>query len=385
MRMTCVTPTRRIGRGLLLSIVGLVLSCGGEDFDDAGPELGADAGADAGDVARDASVASDAGVDCVPGEVQDDRLMTGGDGCEAGEREEELTCNDDGSAFEWRATTEFDGSLRECEPGAVESQGEGCDEEERTCSSTCTWGDLEPVLDCPRDQVVFVNFDGVTIEDCPGNCEDPKTNKSLVVGAEYGGMDTSWSFAPFTRSRADKDAILNKLSGYFAAFVVRFVDERPVDGDYTMAVVSDTHFLPNHGVCPLDCDNSSEQICMVNNITDNTTDTIARFVAHELGHSFGLHHVDNAAGIMNWDSSGSSFTASPLTEAQACGLTLGQTQDAPAILAANLGLRDEVNIGATCHVDGVEGACIDTVADTCTGTVHVGACPGPAEIRCCTP
>jgi hypothetical protein len=340
------------------------------------------------DAGRDGDLEDGGGAEgtCNPGEVQGLRTVNGGEGCEAGAREEALTCLGDGTGFDWVATTDFDGSDRQCEGGTVESRESGCWEEVRTCApETCTWSAWEWAMDCLREQVVFVNFEGVTIDDCPGNCEDPRENKSLIVGAEYGGSASSWTFEPFTRGADAEDEILNKLSGYYARYLIRFVKVRPESGPYTMAVVTDTHMLPNHGVCPLDCDNTSEQICLINNITDNTNDTIARFVAHELGHSFGLHHVDNIAAIMNWDSSGSAFTASPLAEDQSCGLTLGQTQDAPSMLGNALGLRDEENVGASCHVAGVEGSCIDTDTTGCDGLVHVGACPGPAAIRCCTP
>jgi hypothetical protein len=39
----------------------------------------------------------------------------------------------------------------------------------------------------------------------------------------------------------------------------------------------------------------------------------------------------------------------------------------------------------TCSVGGVGGVCIDTSKSPCGGTVHTGYCPGPANIRCCTP
>jgi hypothetical protein len=38
-----------------------------------------------------------------------------------------------------------------------------------------------------------------------------------------------------------------------------------------------------------------------------------------------------------------------------------------------------------CSVGGEEGECIDVQSTDCDGTVHVGYCPGPWNIRCCTP
>jgi hypothetical protein len=375
----------RLGLCCIPALVVLA-GCGGE-FDDMG-SAGFDAsasefGEDGGGVgAGDGGKAS-----CDPGEVSDTRVVEGGIECAAGQREEALTCATDGSGFQWQPLEDFDGSQRECEPGAIETRGEGCDEETRTCAAnTCRWGPFEWVNECAVEQIVFVNFGGVTLDDCgPGQCEDPQADTSWMVGDPYGGADASWTFEPFARGQDAQDEILNKLNGYYARYFIRFVQERPSSGDYTMAVVTDTHFLPNHGVCPLDCNNETEQICLVNNITDNSVDTIARFTAHELGHSFGLHHVTNSADIMFWDSSGSSFTQAILEPESSCGLMMGDVQDAPAILANNIGLRAEENVGGACYVDGAAGSCIDVVADSCTGTLITGACPGPADIRCCMP
>ncbi len=322
---------------------------------------------------------------CTPGDVFDTRVVAGGLGCLKGQKMQALTCDDAGAMYVWVDLEPFDGSARECEPDAVQSMGSGCEEEVRVCDNqTCTWGAYELVLQCPEEQIVYVNFDGQKVDDCPGFCDEPHNNKTWIVGDSYGGAASSWTFPPFTRGRAARDEILNKLSGYYRRYKILFEETRPANPPYTMVVVSDAHLLPNHGVCPLDCDNSAERTCLVNKTDDDQIDTVARYVAHELGHSFGLHHVSSAADIMVWNSVGSSFTSSTL-EQDACGKSKGALQDAPAVLAKNLGLRSEQNVGASCYVSGAGGTCIDENVTSCTGTIHSGACPGPAQIRCCVP
>jgi hypothetical protein len=41
--------------------------------------------------------------------------------------------------------------------------------------------------------------------------------------------------------------------------------------------------------------------------------------------------------------------------------------------------------GITCEANGEAGECIDTSVSVCSGQLHTGACPGAANIRCCTP
>ena len=45
-------------------------------------------------------------------------------------------------------------------------------------------------------QIVYVNFDGVTVDDCDGYCSDAPINRSWAIGAVWGS--DSVTFAPYT-------------------------------------------------------------------------------------------------------------------------------------------------------------------------------------------
>lgn len=185
-------------------------------------------------------------------------------------------------------------------------------------------------------QVVYVNFDGPTITDCSGYCSDAEHNRSWVVGAQG---DARKDFLPFTNAAA-RATIMTSLRGKFARYRVAFTTSRPSHGPYTMVVVSPSYW-PHHGVAPLDCGNANRSdIAFVYRTNGYTAEAIAREVAHELGHSFGLSHVVNNADIMQWASSGGRYTVARYDTAHESGKCFsGSTQNAPAMLAANLGLR----------------------------------------------
>jgi hypothetical protein len=107
-----------------------------------------------------------------------------------------------------------------------------------------------------------------------------------------------------------------------------------------MVVISPTTG-PHHGVAPQDCNNSNpNDIAFVYKIGGSTADTISRFAAHELGHSFGLAHVLESSDIMQWASSGRAFRRSTLDKSDAhwFGACVdGNVQDEPAMLTAALG------------------------------------------------
>lgn len=184
-------------------------------------------------------------------------------------------------------------------------------------------------------QVVYVNFDGPTVTDC--NCSDSKTNQSLVIGHIFGA--NSVNFAPYTNTSA-QSAIVAKLRGYFADYNIAFTTTRPTSGDYTMMIISPTSG-PHHGVAPQDCDNRNRNdIAFVYKIGSSSVDTISRFAAHELGHSFGLAHVKESTDIMQWASAGSAFRRSTLDKSDAHwfgACVEGNVQDEPVMLAGTLG------------------------------------------------
>jgi len=195
---------------------------------------------------------------------------------------------------------------------------------------------VEPVA-AAGDQIVFVNFKGPTIHNCANYCSDALTNRSFVMGA-FG--KSAVDFAPYTDA-VRRGAILRRLRALYAKYRVTFVTTRPASGPYTMLVISPTSSLPHHGVAPLDCGNADKSdIAFVYKIGGVSADLIARFAAHELGHSFGLAHVVGGDQVMQWASSGAKFGASNYDTGHPSGKCFnGTTQHAGAMLTATLGLR----------------------------------------------
>jgi hypothetical protein len=189
-------------------------------------------------------------------------------------------------------------------------------------------------------QVVYVNFDGPTVTDCANYCSDARTNKSWIMG--YLGRKKV-DFAPYTSARG-KSTIMAALRAHFAAYDVSFTEKRPTSGDYEMVIISPT-VLPHHGIAPLDCGNTNkDDIAFVFKTNEGAGDSperealIGREASHELGHSFGLTHVDNDADIMQWASSGSRFTIAKRDRVHDAGKCMsGEIQNAPAMLKKVLG------------------------------------------------
>ncbi len=97
------------------------------------------------------------------------------------------------------------------------------------------------------------------------------------------------------------------LAVYFGNFDVRVVTERPLQGKYTMIVVGalvGSGLTAIGGRATLDCDNKHDaNVGVVTpNFSAKTTKWperyLARLIAHEAGHTFGLMHVEGEIGIM---------------------------------------------------------------------------------------
>ncbi len=201
--------------------------------------------------------------------------------------------------------------------------------------STSEYGSISQGLGAP--QVVYVNFDGPTIDHCA--CSDAINNRSLVI--DYAFKKPSMKFQPYT-STTGRRTIMANLKKFFAAYNITFTTTRPASGPYTMLVITPTYWA-HHGVAPLDCNNANPSdigfVFRTGNTRFYTTPVkIAQAAAHELGHSLGLAHVTARGEAMQWASSGQGFGRSTYDTAHPSGKCFsGNTQDAPAMLNATVG------------------------------------------------
>lgn len=211
---------------------------------------------------------------------------------------------------------------------------------------------VEQALD--QTQRVYVNFDGPVIEDCSNYCSDARINKSFAISAHFGVSRID--FTPWG-SAAQRQYVVNSLRSTFSPYDVEIVEHRPSAGPYTMLVVSASGG-PNHGVAPLDCDNTNAtDIAFVYKVGSTSESWVAKAAAHELGHSFGLSHVTNGGDYMHWDASGTAFTHATWDSARSGAKCFsGNSQDAPTMLKNALGARGRAQAPACTGVTRLAGA-----------------------------
>jgi hypothetical protein len=204
-------------------------------------------------------------------------------------------------------------------------------------------------------QFVYVNFDGVHISDCPNEsyCSDAPSNRSRIVQSHFG--QPAIDFQPYT-SAAGRQAVLDELRHAFAPYNVKFTTSRPQRSDYNMLVVSSSSG-PALGVAPLDCDNRfTSDILFVYGAHEQAPKTVANAAVHELGHSFGLTHVERQDDYLFFQAGQHQqhFSSSRWDSANAANKCMsGDVQDAPAMLHDAVGPRPPSQCG---QVDRLAGA-----------------------------
>ena len=135
-------------------------------------------------------------------------------------------------------------------------------------------------------QIIYLNFDGQTITRAQG-FDDAPNNASqfdIIVG--------EWIPLSAFATVSSQQSAIDSLSELFAPFNVSIRRTRPASGDYTMLIVG-THVppLPGIGYGAYDCNNSNP-----NNIPVSAHHSIP-LMAHELGHTMGLVHIEPIGGI----------------------------------------------------------------------------------------
>jgi MYXO-CTERM domain-containing protein len=156
--------------------------------------------------------------------------------------------------------------------------------------------DLEPPAHAAGlPHVLYVNFDGVTIEG--GAWQDDATANQTVF-PDFGGEWPPFGEAPGGPIR---EAVLAALRVDFDGFGLEITDERPSEGLYTMVVVSPRNAGGSTlGVANVVCGggNRAGIAFAFFGAAGGDVTKIAATIAHEGGHSLGLDHVMETADLM---------------------------------------------------------------------------------------
>ncbi|MCA9666919.1 MAG: matrixin family metalloprotease [Myxococcales bacterium] len=197
-----------------------------------------------------------------------------------------------------------------------------------------------PIADPNFNLVVYLNFDG---EKLTAGGNDSRTNQTtLITVPELDYPALSWD--KFGGRDTAEKKILDELKILFGEYALEFVTTRPASGDYTMVMVGGVGTNVKKGspgtvgIAPLDCKNNNKNdLAVVFGDKVSSAQKVAFVIAHELGHTLGLVHVNDNRAIMNpgLTSETCCFVEASLTEPGQC--SRGSTQDAKKILTENVG------------------------------------------------
>lgn len=237
-------------------------------------------------------------------------------------------------------------------------------------------------------QVIYVNFDGVTVADCPDEtyCSDAPNNRSSIIDSFFGEESIAWE--PYNHP-SGRQVVMDELHDAFAPYDVQFTTDRPSSGPYTMLVVASNSEFDGLGVAPLDCDNRwATNIAFVYRADEFAPSQIANAAVHELGHSFGLAHVVHEHDYMYHlaDDQQNQFTSSDYDiENAADQCTDGAVQDAPQMLLDNLGpspfdghFADD---DGSVHEPAIDALYEEGITDGCNEGVRPKFCPDDLVTR----
>ncbi len=152
----------------------------------------------------------------------------------------------------------------------------------------------EPVASA-APKVIYLSLEGITLS-------QGQDNSLQDVSAICGG-----SFPAYGDGQV-REAMLQAVAEDWEPYNVQLTTERPTEGNYTMAVVSN---VPQstcgvngsgiYGVAPMDCGDQANNIVFAfHDVNDGLSPLLhATVVSQEVAHSYGLDHVQNSNGIMN--------------------------------------------------------------------------------------
>ena len=146
--------------------------------------------------------------------------------------------------------------------------------------------------------MVFLNFDGATLTAGGDSAQDDITQIAELAG----------EFAPYDGDASMRTSVIQAVEVDFAEYNIDIVDTRPESGEYAMTLVGPTNPFGGGvlGIAPVDCGNQQTHSNVSFAFTNLTLDpiTTASTISHELGHSFGLDHVNEMLDLLNPSDSG---------------------------------------------------------------------------------
>ena len=139
-------------------------------------------------------------------------------------------------------------------------------------------------------KVLFVNFDGVQLNNCGNN--SPLQNCSTIFGG---------TVLPYSGDDAKRASIIQTVRNRVEDFGITVTTVRPASGDYDMEVVGNWQGVnPSFaGIAPGgDCwDNGGGEVSFTLDVA-GTTDGVAEIILQELAHTWGLDHVDDNSDLL---------------------------------------------------------------------------------------
>lgn len=188
-----------------------------------------------------------------------------GTGSDSGDTGQAITEAGTGTTTDLPAATDEGSSGAITSTGAIDDGSSG-EPAATTGGSTC-------------GTIVYVHFDGITLTEGP---DDARTDTTTIA-------DLAIELAPYEGdARAE---IFQLAASRFVDFDVCFTDERPADGDYTMAVVTPTNPIAptTFGLAPTDCGNANpNNILFAFAESEFTPALIGMSIARSLAFTYGL-------------------------------------------------------------------------------------------------
>lgn len=157
-----------------------------------------------------------------------------------------------------------------------------------------------------KPQTIYLDFDGATIQRGGWAQNNAQASTSFIPAIAVATIP-AFDATPWGVDRAAViAAIVAGVREDFTGFDVTVTTTRPSAGDYTMVVMggtaADAGLSGPIGVAPFDASNwNSSDVAFVFTHDMRFYDTrhVAWTVAHEVGHSYGLHHIQPINDIMN--------------------------------------------------------------------------------------